>query len=844
MVTPAALAEQDVCGVTPPANATGYRPPSNPSSLSSVTPRPGPELLYEPLATTPQLGNAGPWTAPPIMVSGTRAYRDGEFLYQDFLYDDRALTYPAEPERYAGNAADLVEVRLRPLDDALAIRLTYNSMLEPDAVAATIALGDSPAPHALPHEAGAVAPGEVFVTVHGCSGDIVDASDGPTSDVAPVVTTDLERRQVDVRVPYEVFDPRGQTAVRVAAAAGLWDAAAGRYLRPDAARPAFFNVAFREYGPWTRNTWMDESQTAALAAGDLSPLFATVDFTKLEAGVDDDLVDQPGGVPSSGPMNRILVSHFEPTQGRGNSAGGDITGGYLCDPPECTPQFSGRLQPYSVYVPDALPSPGGYGLVVNLHGANSNHNHFETGPPNPPLQTWQMFAEAGRPSLMILPNARGMTYFYHRLAAADVFEAWADVAARYDLDPGYVVQTGSSMGGYGAYKFAVQFPDLYTALFPNVGINSPTLSVPPAGSLADEAGDTWRMFASLRHVPVLATSGTNDPVVSVQNTSHSMRTLEGLVYRYDYWWFANADSGGHAEYRHFVPDEFRRLMAEHGPINPDPRRVTYVVNTVMSEPQHGLTADHAYWVSGLRLADDTNPFGTIDVVSRGFPIGDPPPRPQEPSAGATSNGSLPYEWAWRTWGPAGAADIADVVDVTATNIAAVTIDVDRARVSCDATVNVESDAPVDVTLIGRACGAGEPVVAVGGPDTDATSVAIRWSDLTFASGQATEALYASDEVFADALASGPLQASRPLLLGDVDEVEQPVLDELRRLGVEQVRILGGEPCRLRGRGRLAARRGLSGGAHLGDDAAGDRRRDRRAGRWRRRPAGTGLRRRR
>ena len=72
------------------------------------------------------------------------AYRRGEFLYQDFLYDDRALTYPDEPKRYAGNAADLVEVRLKPLADRLAVRLTYNSMLDPDAVAATVVLGDSP----------------------------------------------------------------------------------------------------------------------------------------------------------------------------------------------------------------------------------------------------------------------------------------------------------------------------------------------------------------------------------------------------------------------------------------------------------------------------------------------------------------------------------------------------------------------------------------------------------------------------------------------------------------------------------------------------------------------------
>ena len=258
---PAAVAQDGACGASPPGNGTGYTPPSNPSSLPSDTPRPGPEILYRPLATSPQLENTGPWRAAPIMISGTRAYRDGEFVYQDFLYDDRALTYPAEPERYAGNAADFVEVRVKPLQDGLGIRLSFNSMLDPQAVATTIALGSSATPHELPHGAGAVAPGQVFVTVHGCQGDIVRAADGTALPEVPVVAVDLERRQVHVEVPYTAFDPRGRRDVRVAAAAGLWDGEAGAYLRPDAARPAFFNVAFRSTGRGRRTRGWTSART-------------------------------------------------------------------------------------------------------------------------------------------------------------------------------------------------------------------------------------------------------------------------------------------------------------------------------------------------------------------------------------------------------------------------------------------------------------------------------------------------------------------------------------------------------------------------------------------------------
>ena len=102
------------------------------------------------MADAPQLQNAGNWSAPPILVSGASAYRDGEFLYQDFLYDDSGAigspvqndprfsgnafsrptgtyTYPTNTV-YANNAADFVELRVEPLADATAFRITLNTL--------------------------------------------------------------------------------------------------------------------------------------------------------------------------------------------------------------------------------------------------------------------------------------------------------------------------------------------------------------------------------------------------------------------------------------------------------------------------------------------------------------------------------------------------------------------------------------------------------------------------------------------------------------------------------------------------------------------------------------------
>jgi len=104
--------------------------------------RPGPPLLYERPPLAPQLSVQDPFAAEPLLVSGTDAYRQGEYLYQDYLFDDRGadtvpgsgsrsapgsdiaastagdVLYPTA-KRYARNAADIVELRIRLTADAV-----------------------------------------------------------------------------------------------------------------------------------------------------------------------------------------------------------------------------------------------------------------------------------------------------------------------------------------------------------------------------------------------------------------------------------------------------------------------------------------------------------------------------------------------------------------------------------------------------------------------------------------------------------------------------------------------------------------------------------------------------
>src|SRR3954467_9310788 len=213
--------------VTTAAFASAATPAHAASLYDGPGPRPGPDILYAPAAAAPQLTNVAPWKADPILVSGATAYRGGEFLYQDFLYDDHGAagafdpadprtagnlfskpngtyTYPTDPS-YANNAADIVELRVKPPPSATAFRLTLNTMKDPSLVGASIAIGGNPSVSLpFPHGANVKAPADLFLTVNpGSPAELVTAATGqPAPGGAPAVTVDKERRQIDVRIPH------------------------------------------------------------------------------------------------------------------------------------------------------------------------------------------------------------------------------------------------------------------------------------------------------------------------------------------------------------------------------------------------------------------------------------------------------------------------------------------------------------------------------------------------------------------------------------------------------------------------------------------------------------------
>src|SRR4051812_8854413 len=149
-------------------------------------------LLAAPAAASGRTCDDGAsWTATSPAIGGAAAYDHGEYVAQDYIYDDYgaatgapkapvgdtdatpagAFAYPGlDDARYLNNGADLRELRLRLEGDTLAVRAELNTMTAPDAAVVGVALdtGDGGGGMAWPHGAGLMTAGtDAVITMWG-----------------------------------------------------------------------------------------------------------------------------------------------------------------------------------------------------------------------------------------------------------------------------------------------------------------------------------------------------------------------------------------------------------------------------------------------------------------------------------------------------------------------------------------------------------------------------------------------------------------------------------------------------------------------------------------------------
>jgi hypothetical protein len=707
-----------VVGAMPVSSAA---PTRSDDSLPRVSqgPRPGPDALYAKAAKSSLLENKGRWDAEPIMVSGAEAYRKGEFLYQDYLYEGFGanttnqlmaspetapptpifgpmtgdVVYPTDAARYGYNAADLVELRVDADNHSVAYRFTLNTLLVPDSTAVAVGIdtdgGDEETDWG--HGLGSLGPLDLEHILY------TDGVSAIVDDVPVDVEADTDTNQIEVVVPTEVLDPAGATWTHYAVT-GIADGAGGftpladepTATEPGGAHgtdaPPVFNVAFRyeadndepayrSINPASLGTraagaghWRDHGQALALEARDISAFAAQVDF-----GAMDDKAEA-SNVPPGGYMNRIYVSSLD----LGEGVGGE------------RPWLLGDLQPYSVYIPttyeEGTPAP----LTLILHSLSCTYNQFLVHAPN----IYQDLAEE-RGSIALTTMGRGEDGWYLAEAELDLFEAWADVARNYALDPDRVAVNGYSMGGYGTFRMATLWPDLFGKAFPVVGPQAEGIKVLAQDDDGD-ATNTFHVLDNLRNIPLMIWNGAADELVPVAGTVTHADRLAELGYRFvqdiftaDHFLLSEVDDWSRGA--EFLGDS---------EVNRDPAHVTFRVMPAADYPELGLVHDHAYWVWDVDIRDEEagDPAtGLVDAESLAFGEGEP--STEDVRGGGVS--PLPHVERGVAWSEIPAAEATNALDLALTNIASATLGLTRARIDPDETVTitVANDGPAELGLV-------------------------------------------------------------------------------------------------------------------------------------------------
>ena len=191
-------------------------------------------------------------------------------------------------------------------------------------------------------------------------------------------------------------------------------------------------------------------------------------------------------------------------------AGTTVAGGAAPLPAagEHVQSFSGRIVKrialrYLLWMPPAASKPSaGWPLLFFLHGSGERGRNLAK------LKTYgpARYAAAGRqfPFVLVAPQVReGLAWDSDALEALRI-----DLVTRLPIDPDRVLMTGLSMGGYGTWNYAVDYPDRLAAIAPVCG-----------------AGDSDRA-ERIKHLPVWAFHGARDDVVPIADDQAMVDALK------------------------------------------------------------------------------------------------------------------------------------------------------------------------------------------------------------------------------------------------------------------------------------------------------------------------------
>jgi len=569
----------------------------------------GGPALAPPAAASPD-GHLFDWDAEPAGIAGRGTHEGDEFVFSDYPFDDTGadldgsdgqttnpleyvwvthganaatshagdFTYPGDAA-FAGNGADIVEVRMGVDAHAWYLLVVLNTLIDPSRTAVLATLGD-------PNTDGPAA----SLLMHGQTGSL---------DGTPVtVVADAAQNTFEARIPHAVLDPRaGERDLFVGA--GLWDPATGDWIRPDPDAPPLFDLIGVDESDATY--WNDLHQSRVLADGSYANATVRIDVASLANPCSTCVRVEAvfGG-------RKTFVRTFKSSQSLGEGVEEQTL--YNQDESFDYRFYRSAYQPYSVYEPCCHQGPRP--LVILMHFLGGNYMSYPIT--SFPLQARRWADELG--ATVVMPHGRGEAGWYEGPAERDVFEVWRDAARHYDIDRERVYLSGMSMGGYGTWRLAALYPDQFAAGIVWAGPTTPYAIWPAPAPVTwpypnppmcdrDASGCGFSLtdvFDNLDHVPMFVIHGGADELVPSTGPEGWMAHFDAVGGSYRYVLYPN--HGHETSYPGTTDGWVREWL---GDLPKRQRSPTFVEYTVVADlQQEGLTYDGAYWVDGLRLAGD------------------------------------------------------------------------------------------------------------------------------------------------------------------------------------------------------------------------------------------------
>lgn len=200
-------------------------------------------------------------------------------------------------------------------------------------------------------------------------------------------------------------------------------------------------------------------------------------------------------------------------------------------------EIDDTLQPYSVFVPENYDDKTPLPLFVTLHGSGVDEQGYIFFMART-VNFLSFKTKLKRNFIVLAPKARGLSDWYLGDSGKDVIECINHLKKLYKIDEKNIILDGFSMGGYGAWRLGLLYPELFKALIIRSGAVSP-----PVYLKGEKIIDLLDKGKKLK---IFIVHGDKDNAVPVENARQAVQRLKELGIKHEY---IEVKGAAHAEYQ-------------------------------------------------------------------------------------------------------------------------------------------------------------------------------------------------------------------------------------------------------------------------------------------------------